>query len=146
MSEKIFPISKEKLEEIIKDYPTPFHIYDEKAIRANMRRLFKAFSWAPSFREHYAVKAAPNPRLLQVLHEEGAVHLDAAVPREEEPALSAREQKGAVRGLGALEPPKGRRVAAQVRAQRWAVRLTRLRLGGSAAKSRCASRLRAGRT
>ncbi|MGL5270266.1 MAG: diaminopimelate decarboxylase family protein [Selenomonadaceae bacterium] len=72
MSEKIFPISKEHLEEIIKDYPTPFHIYDEKAIRANMRRLFKAFSWAPSFREHYAVKAAPNPRLLQVLHEEGA--------------------------------------------------------------------------
>lgn len=55
MSEKIFPIDKEKLEEIIKDYPTPFHIYDEKAIRANMRRLFKAFSWAPSFREHYAV-------------------------------------------------------------------------------------------
>ena len=72
MTEKRFPVSQEKLEEIIKKYPTPFHIYDEKAIRQNLRRLFKAFAWAPSFREHYAVKAAPNPRLLQVLREEGA--------------------------------------------------------------------------
>lgn len=72
MSEKIFPVSQEKLEEIIKKYPTPFHIYDEKAIRTNMRRLFAAFAWAPDFREHYAVKAAPNPRLLQILREEGA--------------------------------------------------------------------------
>ena len=72
MSEKIFPLSPEKLEEVIKKYPTPFHIYDEKAIRQNLRRLFKAFAWAPSFREHYAVKAAPNPRLLQILREEGA--------------------------------------------------------------------------
>lgn len=72
MAEKKFPISKEKLEDIIKQYPTPFHIYDEQAIRENIRCLFKAFSWAPSFREHYAVKAAPNPRLLQILKEEGA--------------------------------------------------------------------------
>ncbi len=72
MAEKNFPLSKEQLEDVIKKYPTPFHIYDEKAIRTNIRRLFKAFSWAPDFREHYAVKAAPNPRLLQVLHEEGA--------------------------------------------------------------------------
>ena len=47
MNKKTFPISQEKLEEIIKTYPTPFHIYDEKAIRTNIRRLFKAFSWAP---------------------------------------------------------------------------------------------------
>ena len=72
MSEKIFPISQEKLEAIIQQYPTPFHLYDEKAIRQNIRRLFKAFAWAPSFREHYAVKAAPNPYLLQILREEGA--------------------------------------------------------------------------
>jgi len=72
MAEKNFPISQSQLEKIIQKYPTPFHIYDEKAIRLNMRRLFKAFSWAPSFREHYAVKAAPNPRLLQILAEEGA--------------------------------------------------------------------------
>ncbi len=72
MSAKIFPVSPAKLEEIIKKYPTPFHIYDEKAIRQNLRRLFHAFAWAPAFREHYAVKAAPNPRLLQILREEGA--------------------------------------------------------------------------
>lgn len=72
MSEKIFPIPKDKLEQIIKAYPTPFHIYDEQAIRSNLRRLFKAFAWAPSFREHFAVKAAPNPSLLKILREEGA--------------------------------------------------------------------------
>ena len=72
VSEKKFPISQEKLEEIIAKYPTPFHIYDEKAIRQNIRRLFKAFDWAPEFREHFAVKATPNPRLMQILAEEGA--------------------------------------------------------------------------
>ena len=72
MNKKTFPISQEKLEEIIKTYPTPFHIYDEKAIRTNIRRLFKAFSWAPEFREYFAVKATPNPRLMQLLAEEGA--------------------------------------------------------------------------
>ena len=72
MNKKSFPVSPEKLEAIIQKYPTPFHLYDEKAIRQNIRRLFQAFAWAPSFREHYAVKAAPTPRLLQILQEEGA--------------------------------------------------------------------------
>ncbi|WP_196598777.1 diaminopimelate decarboxylase family protein [Pectinatus frisingensis] len=72
MAKKNFPLTAEKLEEIIKKYPTPFHIYDERAIRLNIRRLFKAFDWAPGFREYYAVKAAPNPRLLQILRQEGA--------------------------------------------------------------------------
>ena len=71
MNEKIFPISKDKLEEIIKKYPTPFHIYDEKKIRQNLRALKDAFSWAPAFKEHYAVKAAPNPYLLKIVKEEG---------------------------------------------------------------------------
>ena len=71
MAEKIFPIAQDKLEEIIKEYPTPFHIYDEAAIRKNLRRLFKAFDWVPGFREHYAVKAAPNPYLLEIIREEG---------------------------------------------------------------------------
>lgn len=71
MSEKIFPLTSQKLESIIEEYPTPFHIYDEQAIRANVRRLFKAFAWAPSFREHFAVKATPNPTLLKILREEG---------------------------------------------------------------------------
>lgn len=72
MSVKSFPLTKEKLQEIIKKYPTPFHIYDEKAIRANIRALQQAFSWAPRFREQFAVKALPNPRIVQILHEEGA--------------------------------------------------------------------------
>jgi diaminopimelate decarboxylase len=71
MAEKIFPIDSVKLQEIIKKYPTPFHIYDEQAIRNNVRRLFKAFSWAPCFREYFAVKATPTPALLKVLREEG---------------------------------------------------------------------------
>ena len=50
MSKKTFPLSKEQLEEIIKKYPTPFHIYDERAIRENIRKLQKAFAWAPRFR------------------------------------------------------------------------------------------------
>ena len=72
MPKKVFPVSQDKLEEIIRRYPTPFHIYDEAAIRKNLRRLFKAFSWAPSFREHFAVKATPNPYILRLLAEEGA--------------------------------------------------------------------------
>ena len=72
MSKKTFPLSKDELEEIIKKYPTPFHIYDEHAIRENIRKLQKAFAWAPRFREQFAVKALPNPRILQVLHEESA--------------------------------------------------------------------------
>jgi diaminopimelate decarboxylase len=72
MSKKSFPIAPARLEEIIKTFPTPFHIYDEKAIRRNLRRLFKAFAWAPEFREHFAVKATPTPALVSILREEGA--------------------------------------------------------------------------
>ncbi len=72
MPKKVFPLSQDKLEEVIRRFPTPFHIYDESAIRKNLRRLFKAFSWAPSFREHFAVKATPNPYILRLLAEEGA--------------------------------------------------------------------------
>ena len=72
MNEKKFPLGKEQTMELIKRWPTPFHIYDEAKIRANFRRLREAFSWAPGFREHFAVKALPNPRIVQILHEEGA--------------------------------------------------------------------------
>ena len=72
MSKKTFPLSKEQLETIIETYPTPFHIYDERAILANLRALQDAFSWAPKFREQFAVKALPNPRIVQLLHEAGA--------------------------------------------------------------------------
>ena len=72
MNEKKFPLGKEQTLELIKRWPTPFHIYDEAKIRANFLRLREAFSWAPGFREHFAVKALPNPRIVQILHEEGA--------------------------------------------------------------------------
>jgi diaminopimelate decarboxylase len=71
MTEKKVPLTKEKLEEIIQQNPTPFHIYDEQAMRQNARRLIKAFSWAPHFKEFFAVKATPNPVLLSILREEG---------------------------------------------------------------------------
>jgi len=72
MSAKTFPLSQARLEEVVKEYPTPFHIYDEHAIRENLRGLQRAFAWAPEFREHFAVKATPNPRIVQILAEEGA--------------------------------------------------------------------------
>ena len=72
MSEKTFPLTLAELREVVKKYPTPFHIYDEKKIRASIRALQKAFAWAPRFREQFAVKALPNPRIIQILHEEGA--------------------------------------------------------------------------
>lgn len=72
MNEKTFPLTQEETLRLIERYPTPFHIYDEAKIRANFRRLRDAFAWAPHFREHFAVKALPNPRIVQLLHEEGA--------------------------------------------------------------------------
>ena len=64
-------VTKEQIERINKDYPTPFHIYDEKGIRENARRLKQAFSWNKGFREYFAVKATPNPFILKILQEEG---------------------------------------------------------------------------
>ncbi|WP_371362503.1 Diaminopimelate decarboxylase [Sporomusa rhizae] len=71
MAEKKLPFTKEQITEVIKKYPTPFHIYDEQAIRQNVRKLINAFSWAPEFKEYFAVKATPNPHLLKILREEG---------------------------------------------------------------------------
>lgn len=71
MNEKKVPFTKEQLEEIIKKYPTPFHIYDEAGIVKNIRRFLKAFSWAPNFREYFAVKATPNPYIMKLLKKEG---------------------------------------------------------------------------
>ena len=68
---RTLPFDKAKLEEIAKTWPTPFHIYDAKAIRANAKRLKKAFSWNKGFREYFAVKATPNPHILKLLQEFG---------------------------------------------------------------------------
>ena len=64
-------VTKEQLEEIIKTYPTPFHIYDEKGIRENARALKEAFAWNKGFKEYFAVKATPNPYLIDILREYG---------------------------------------------------------------------------
>ncbi|MGN0436316.1 MAG: diaminopimelate decarboxylase [Wujia sp.] len=64
-------VTKEQIEEIVKTYPTPFHIYDEKAIRENARKLKAAFSWNPGYKEFFAVKATPNPTILRILKSEG---------------------------------------------------------------------------
>lgn len=64
-------VTKEQVEEIVKSYPTPFHLYDEKGIRENARRLKAAFAWNAGFKEYFAVKATPNPTILKILKEEG---------------------------------------------------------------------------
>lgn len=64
-------VTKEQLDEIVKSYPTPFHLYDEKGIRENARKLKQAFAWNPGYKEYFAVKATPNPTILRILQEEG---------------------------------------------------------------------------
>ncbi|PMR66523.1 diaminopimelate decarboxylase [Streptococcus intermedius] len=64
-------ISREKLAEITAQFPTPFHLYDEKGIRETARALHEAFSWNRGFKEYFAVKATPNPTILKILKEEG---------------------------------------------------------------------------
>jgi diaminopimelate decarboxylase len=64
-------VSLDQLKKITEKYPTPFHLYDEKGIRENARRLYEAFSWNPGFKEYFAVKATPNPSLIRILKEEG---------------------------------------------------------------------------
>ena len=70
MEKKPF-VTLEQVQEIVKTYPTPFHIYDEKGIRENARKLKQAFAWNKGFKEYFAVKATPNPYLMNILKEEG---------------------------------------------------------------------------
>ena len=70
MEKKPF-ITLAQAQEIIQDVPTPFHLYDEKGIRENARRLNQAFSWNKGYKEYFAVKATPNPYLMKILQEEG---------------------------------------------------------------------------
>ena len=64
-------VTKEQVEQIAAKYPTPFHLYDEKGIRDNVKALKEAFSWNKGFREYFAVKATPNPFLIKILNEYG---------------------------------------------------------------------------
>ncbi|MFT5525145.1 MAG: diaminopimelate decarboxylase [Pirellulaceae bacterium] len=68
---KPLPFDLAKIEEIVKEHPTPFHLYDERGIRETARRLNAAFEWCPGFKEFFAVKATPNPHILKILSEEG---------------------------------------------------------------------------
>ena len=70
MTKKTF-VTKEQIEEIVKKYPTPFHLYDEKGIRENAKALKEAFAWNPGYKEYFAVKATPNPFLMEILKEYG---------------------------------------------------------------------------
>jgi len=71
MPEKRLPFTKKQLDAIMDRYPTPFHIYDEKAIRKNAREFKKAFAWNRGFKEFFAIKACPNPYILKILQSEG---------------------------------------------------------------------------
>lgn len=71
MTTKQLPFSKQQLEKITDQYPTPFHIYDEKGIREYARKFNRTFSWNPGFKEYYAIKSAPNPYLMKIMREEG---------------------------------------------------------------------------
>ena len=64
-------VTRSQLDEIVQEYPTPFHLYDEKGLRENARRVNAAFAWNPGFKEYFAVKATPNPAILKLLREEG---------------------------------------------------------------------------
>lgn len=70
MSQKTLPFTKTQIERIIEKHPTPFHIYDERGIRENARRLSHAFAWAKGYREYFAVKATPNPYILKLFSRE----------------------------------------------------------------------------
>ena len=71
MTEKTLPFDQARIRDIIRNYPTPFYLYDERGIRQNARRLNAAFSWSEGFKEYFAVKATPNPHILKIAREEG---------------------------------------------------------------------------
>ncbi|MGC1275947.1 MAG: diaminopimelate decarboxylase [Planctomycetaceae bacterium] len=71
MPAKPLPIAADVLRRMADEVPTPFHVYDERGIRENVRRLNAAFAWCDGFREYFAVKATPNPHLLALLKDEG---------------------------------------------------------------------------
>ena len=71
MEKKPF-VTKEKIEEIVQKYPTPFHIYDEKGIRENAAKVKQAFAWNKGYKENFAVKATTKPNKLKIQQEYGS--------------------------------------------------------------------------
>ncbi|TWU30451.1 diaminopimelate decarboxylase [Bythopirellula polymerisocia] len=70
--EKTVPFDSSTLDGLLQEYPTPFYLYDESGIRQRMRDLVQAFSWNEGFRQYFAVKATPNPRIVSMLRDEGS--------------------------------------------------------------------------
>src|SRR3990167_2129003 len=77
---KNIPFTKEQIESLAREHPTPFYIYDEEGIRKQARKLIKAFSWNAGFREYFAVKALPNPAIVKILKGEGCGADCSALP------------------------------------------------------------------
>ncbi|MDO4542000.1 MAG: diaminopimelate decarboxylase, partial [Bacillota bacterium] len=71
MMKKVLPFSQEFLGSMLEKYPTPFYVYDERAIRENARKFFEAFQDFPAFQEFFAVKATPNPSIMKLFLDEG---------------------------------------------------------------------------
>ena len=90
--------TNEQIEALTRVYPTPFYLYDEAGIRRTAEELLDAFSWAPSFREYFAVKATPNPAIIQILAEYGCgVDCSSACdhhPRRRDPHRCAARRAG----------------------------------------------------
>ena len=81
--QKIPFLTLEQVKEIVKTYPTPWHIYDEKGIRENAKRLKEAFGWNKGFKEYFAVKATPNPFILNILKEyDSGMHCSSMIELE----------------------------------------------------------------
>ena len=95
MADKTLPFTLEFLEEITATHPTPFHLYDERGIRDNARRLKAAFAWNPGFREYFAVKACPNPFFMKLLKAEGFGMDCSSLPELRLEALAAAGKAGA---------------------------------------------------
>ena len=91
-------VTKEQIEEIAKTYPTPFHLYDEKGLRENAKRLYEAFSWNPGYKEYFAVKATPNPFLMSILKEYGVhatfFHIGYTITQENADILKRQITEG----------------------------------------------------
>ena len=89
-------VTKEQVEEIVKTYPTPFHLYDEAGIRANAKAVQEAFAWNKGFREYFAVKATPNPFLISILKEYDECLEFSGIYRSEDTESFRKKLKGRV--------------------------------------------------
>lgn len=89
MNKKSTPFTIEQIQSLAKEYPTPFYVYDEDGIRGSVQNLFKQFSWNPSFKEFFPIKANPNPEIIRILKEEGCAADCCSVPE-----LMLAEQSG----------------------------------------------------